>query len=182
MDVRRAVLDALEDVPEGRCDACLSLEIGTTYPQQVNAASRLLEREGRLIRKKELYQECDGCGKVRVVNRPTRSHAVVASSSIVSQTSSLGINDLDSLRRDIIQWLNRLNPSTSREGFSRRVTALKNSQVLPATVASLMLTHAAFRNELYYNPRELTDGEFHILEALHKYLRSYLAHNSLQAH
>lgn len=177
MNPRRAVLDILEDLPNGLCDACLLQTLDAKSHQSVNATCRSLEHEGRLVREKLHYIECDGCRKIRVINKLVRAVAVRQLNSQTPQKSTFGIDDLDALRRDLIQYLNRLDPNTSREGFGKRVTQLRNNQRLSSTIASLMLTHAAYRNELYYNQTSLAEGECRILEEIEAHLRTHIANS-----
>lgn len=210
MNLRREVLDALEDATKGLCDACLLDRVDAASHQHVNATCRNLEKEGRLIREKRGREECDGCGNVRVINRlvPRPAGTVIPadherelkrmlrllspatppvatwrgqienSATPIANDKTLeadfGINEMDALRREMFQFLNKLDPNNPREGFSRRVTILRNDQTLPSTIASLMLTHAAYRNDLYYNSHVLTPEETQILRAIDKCLRSFI--------
>ena len=177
MTLRRDILDLLEDVPGGLCDACLKNALQMHSHQHVNAICRGLEQEGRLIRVKTAYEECGGCLKVRVINslQPAPSNVKPTNTQgSKSSGSSFGINELDGLRRDIIQLLNRIDPGSSRDGFSKRVSALRSNQQLPSVIASLMLTHAAYRNEIYYNTHQLCDSESRILKEIDIFLRTYI--------
>jgi hypothetical protein len=176
--LRREVLDALEDAPNGLCDACLQKALGASSHQHVNATCRNLEIEGRLGRSKSAQEECDGCLKIRVINRlvPSVQRAQPAPKAQKAPGgNSIGINELDDLRREIIQFLNKIDPGSAKDGFGKRVSALRSNQLLPPLIASLMLTHAAYRNELYYTSYQLTGDEMLILESIDKFLRSFLA-------
>lgn len=180
MNARRHVLDALEDAPQGLCDACLLKELPLSSHQHVNATCRLLEKEGRLTREKNLNEECQGCLRVRVINRlvpAAKAVKAVTSSPITPQsvTATFDINELDALRRDVIQYLNKLSPTISKDGFSKRVTTLRNDQLISPTIASLLLTHAAYRNEMYYNKYQLSDYEREILRRIDQHIRITLA-------
>jgi len=171
----RGILDALEDYPQGICDSCLRLLLHATSHQTINGACLKLEIEGRLVREKSKLIECERCKKNSITNRliPLAPQPPVEPLQVAR--GLFGISELDDLRRKLIQYLNAIDPLGSKEGFSRRVANLRNSQTLPSVIASLMLTHAAYRNELYYTPRPLNGDEVQILQAIDKYLRIHIA-------
>lgn len=178
MTLKREVLDLLEDAPNGLCDGCLQDALNVKWRPHVNVTCRNLEREGRLVREKSRTSECERCLKISVfTNRlvPTSTRTATTPSSAIASSRVFGVNQLDDLRRELIQFLNKLEPSSCRDGFSKRVNALRGNQVLPATIASLMLTHASYRNELYYNAYQLSTEEIKILEQIDKYLRGYVS-------
>ena len=176
--LRREIFDALEDAPEGLCDSCLQKACGTSSHQTMNNECRKLELEGRLHRGKSGDSECTGCGKHSIINRlvPFAEKSPIGA----VEFAPFGIIELDALRRELIQFFNSIDASGSKEGFSKRVTSLRNSQILPATVASLMLTHAAYRNDVYYNSHQLTSDERQILKGIDKFLRAFLVNTRPQ--
>jgi hypothetical protein len=172
MTLRREILDILEDAPNGLCDGCLLRATSAKQRPQVNTICRILSDEGRLVRGKSGL-DCEHCHKVITPNslRPVPGKS---SNRSDQASSALAINDLDKLRREVIQFLNKLDHGTSKEGFSRRVAMLRNNQVLPSRIAALMLTHASYRNDVYYNGYVLTDDECRIVDSIEKCLRAYI--------
>jgi len=178
MEARRLILDALEDAPDGMCDGCLRLETQLPSHQDVNGTCRILASIGALSREKDLRQPCPRCNKALIINRLIPGSDRTYSSKKLPRPASplnFGIVELDALRRILIGWLNEIDPDNARLGFSKRVTLLRNSDRLTGRTAALMLTHATYRNDLYYNDRlGLSESEERILFEIDRELRAFL--------
>jgi|SRR6185437_5412105 len=172
MILRRQILDILEDASNGLCDGCLLKKTGAKQRPQVNNICRILSDEDRLVREKGSL-ECDCCGKTIYLNR-LKPVPIQLASKIAEADCVVTVNQMDELRREMIHYLNYLDPNNSREGFSKRVLALRDSQSIPTGIASLMLTHASYRNAMYYNRYTLSNDEGRILDLVSRYLRSYV--------
>ncbi|MGC2621433.1 MAG: hypothetical protein WA414_20480 [Acidobacteriaceae bacterium] len=163
----------IREKQEGKeCDECGNARVisrlipgafGTFVPYNPD---RTLKRMKRLLS----HSPAPVLARPKQINNPAPS-----STPVVTAPAEFGINELDALRREMIQFLNRLDRASTREGFSKRVTLLRNSQALPSRIASLMLTHAAYRNDCYYNGYVLSEDETKILDAIDKCLRAYIA-------
>ncbi len=168
MTVADVVLETIEAWPHGICDACLVFATGITPHQLVNATCRSLELRKLIKRDKHYQVTCGRCGKVRMLNRTIQGDRDIKLSDaaqlqvIRREVPTPDVEFLDKLRRGIIQYLNSIDPDSSRVSFSRRAQDLRNRGLLSSTLASLMLTHAAYRNAMYYerfNPTEI-EGKF----------------------
>jgi hypothetical protein len=167
----RPVIDALQDAGDGLCDACLVIAVGKTKNDAITPARRLCNQGKALSH----GGTCNSCGKSRVITQLVKAHTGKAPTApSLPASGSLHINQLDDLRRELIGYLNRLDPANAREGFAKRVGRLRNIGELSPTVAALMLTHGAYRNEMYYTPFKPCAEEVGILNQVTSYLRTYL--------
>jgi hypothetical protein len=79
---------------------------------------------------------------------------------------------LDSIRRKIVEIVNRLDETRKRdEGLSKRIQRLRDSGALPGTVACMMLTLNSLRNLAVYEEVKFTakvslviDGAWGVVE------------------
>jgi len=167
----RPVIDALQDAGHGLCDACLVMAVGKTKNDAITPARRLC-KEGTAV---SHGGTCNGCGKSRIITQLVKSKPQKAPITPAAPTElSLNINQLDELRRELIIHLNKLDPANPRDGFAKRVGQLRNTGQLSPTIAALMLTHGAYRNEMYYTPFKPCSPEIGILNQITSYLRTYL--------
>jgi len=154
---RERILEALEANPAGLCDGCLSEEARVHPHQATNQICRRLADRGVTHRAKRLCSRCASATKL--VNQlgatpPSELQPVKKELTIAPQ--DLG-GALDSIRRRIVEIVNRLDDAHARgEGLSRRIQRLRDSEALPGTVACMMLTLNSLRNLAVYEQTKLT--------------------------
>ena len=163
---RERILEALEANPVGLCDGCLSEE-ARVYPHQAtNQICRRLADSGMTQRTK---MRCSRCGSAtKLVNQlgatPPSEPQPNKKEQAIAQESLAG--DLDSIRRRIVEIVNRLDDArTKGEGLSRRIQRLRDSDALPGSVACMMLTLNSLRNLVVYEEAKFTAKVHSVIDA-----------------
>lgn len=178
MSLRSSIATIVGKFPQGVCDACIQDIAGAKTHQDVNMACRALEGDGVLARSKRRSEDCVNCDKHRVLNKPTAPSQSQGQPTQPNGTPDLAAK-LDSVRRLVIQMLNKIDPASGQEPFSKRVTYLRNKNLLPQVQASLILTLATFRNAMIYTNFKPDNDEMSIINAISSALTNF-CHASLK--
>ncbi|MDD3925879.1 MAG: hypothetical protein PHT33_04405 [bacterium] len=152
---RELILETLEVFPKGLCDDCLSGVTNIRPRQQVNQICRLLKEEGTINRHQMVCPH--GCSQNKKLINLLKAKTVCEFSESKSRTDTRTIVNgcfpahLDDLRRQMIRMLDIIEGDTARgQGFSERISRLRNDKTLPGEIACVMQTINAIRNLVVY--------------------------------
>jgi hypothetical protein len=169
------VVECIEASPRGVCNACISDTTDVRPHQQVYQICQKLVGRGLVDRIKGV---CDQCGRELVINSSRMANADRATRIPVRPTPNIHAvtpATLDELRRFIIQKLNAIDPSNGREGITKRIIRLRDDERIPWNVASLALTHCAYRNRVVYDAFVIDERESQILRLIDAVLRDFFS-------
>ena len=168
---KERVIECLESMPEGICDDCLSKQ-SKVYPrQQVNSICRNLSDIGKVKREKVI---CPLCCKLKTSNFLFAGEAapsfVSVGKALREPALAYGASErLDSIRREIIGILNKVDPvrkaqAGNRETFSERLSGLQSEGRVPNTICTVIRLINSFRNLAVYESCILGSEELAFLE------------------
>lgn len=169
---KERILETLENSPDGLCDDCLSLQANVLPRQQVNTIARILFSAGTIKRERG---KCPGCEKTKYLNAltPLFPMSALEDASETIETTPEPIDPaekLDSMRRGIIGFLNKLDPTRSndaesrgRETVSEKIHRLFEANIIPPNIHILIRTLNAFRNLSVYDGYVVSPKEIKII-------------------
>ncbi len=169
------ILDVLEAEPDGICDDCLS-DIAIVKPrQQANQICNRLARTGVLSRDKAA---CSRCGESKLVNhlavlrineraQQPRSQSSLPPSVVKPELKPKAqVERLDSMRRQMVEILDSVEGARAKgQGFSERVSKLRDASTLPGNIACMMHTLNSLRNLCVYEGHVLGAEELRVVES-----------------
>lgn len=169
MTNKLVVLELLESIkPDGRCDDCLSDELGIKPRQKINLICRPLHETGTISR---LKAACPRCGKVKLVNTLAAAsddqRVVPRSPPVQVKTTTVSAPDVEKVRTDLVRicraiW-QRTQLTEQPRSISVVINQLRSSGALPQHQANLMLTLCGLRNVHVYEEMPLGAHERAIL-------------------
>ena len=137
---REKIFEALEALPGGLCQECLQVISLVSGKDQLKEICDVLEAGNRL---ETIEGTCSNCRRDRALMR-------LKSAVTVRETSAkpnLSGGELIEIHLTLGKILDRLDSSKVKgEGFSSRVTRLRDTDLLPGNIACMMLTINGFRN------------------------------------
>ncbi len=166
------LLELLENIsPSGRCDDCLSTELGIQPRQTVNIICRRFREAKKIERFKA---SCSLCGKVKLINTlaSPSSYGTIdtkkrkASTESTSKTEPAPPIDVEKTRTDIVHICRKLWQRTQTSEWPRSISAvigqLRSNGEIPNHQANMMLTLCNLRNVHVYEDIELGRREMTI--------------------
>jgi hypothetical protein len=176
---RDRVFEVLEANSEGLCEMCLEEMTQISPHQTVNQICRGAANSRQLRREKA---SCNGCQRRNVyvcrisVDRVLPTHEPESSTAGTAGKPAW----FEEIRHQLVRMINQVDPSSKSEGFSRRVSDLRNKGHLAGNIACLMLTWTAFRNIVCFDEYCLSSREKQALVLLREELLEWMRSRSLK--
>lgn len=180
------IIEVLETRGMGICDDCLSNVTEIKPRQQVNSICRKLQSTGGKLRR--VKGECAECKKNKILNSIEEIETDLISSdnlylSSIQEPSSQyetiswdAAGHLDSIRRHIIEIMNKLDPKKSPsdtiniEKFSEKLKRLEDVAIIPNPVAITIRMLNALRNSAVYRQCPLGEKEKELISQAYQYI------------